>query len=126
MNTVRSLLVLMLSMAAAAGCTRPRASGDMAVSLPGDPSRGAELIARADCGVCHRIPGVLRARGRIAPPLTSFAERAWIAGEVPNTPETLVHWIQDPPSIVPNTAMPVLGISEADARDMAAYLYTLH
>ncbi|HEX6397344.1 MAG TPA: hypothetical protein VFZ95_07975, partial [Steroidobacteraceae bacterium] len=64
-------------------------------------------------------------RGRVGPPLTNFAQRAFIAGQVPNSPETLVRWIQNPPSIVPNTAMPVLGISEGDARDIAAYLYTL-
>jgi len=30
-----------------------------------------------------------------------------------------------PQSIEPGTAMPALGVSEARARDIAAYLYTL-
>jgi hypothetical protein len=32
----------------------------------------------------------------------------------------------NPPAIDPLTAMPATGISEAEARDAAAYLYTLH
>lgn len=116
--------VALLSLALLAGCSRSRA--DLAAALPGDPARGAALIEQVDCGVCHRIPGILRARGRVGPPLTAFAERAFIAGQVPNSPETLVRWIQNPPSLAANTAMPVLGISENDARDIAAYLYTLH
>ncbi len=41
---------------------------------------------------------------------------------LPNTPENLVRWIQQPEQIRPGTAMPNLGISEDDARDIAAYL----
>lgn len=122
----RHAIVLALGLAALAGCTRMRSAGDFAVSTPGDPDRGEKLIVANDCGVCHTIPGVARARGRVGPPLTGFAARAFIAGQVPNSPQTLVQWIQDPPSIAPNTAMPVLGISESDARDIAAYLYTLN
>ena len=62
----------------------------------------------------------------VGPPLDFFAERTYIGGELPNTPDTLVHWIMDAPSLIPATAMPRLGVSEADARDIAAYLYTLH
>ena len=126
MNHAQHLAALLLSIAMLAGCSGSPAGGEAAAAMPGDPDRGAELIAKVDCGVCHRIPGIVRARGRVGPPLTNFAERAFIAGQIPNSPETLVHWIQNPPSLVPNTAMPALGISEPDARDIAAYLYTLH
>jgi cytochrome c1 len=34
-------------------------------------------------------------------------------------------WLRDPPAIDPATAMPNLGLSEAEALDVAAYLYTL-
>jgi cytochrome c1 len=44
---------------------------------------------------------------------------------LPNTPQNLVAWIRDPPGIDPLTAMPASGMSEAEARDVAAYLYTL-
>ena len=125
MSATRAIGML-LGLLALAGCTRMRTAGDFAISTPGNADRGEKLIVANDCGVCHTIPGVARARGRIGPPLTGFAARAFIAGQVPNSPQTLVKWIQDPPAIAPETAMPVLGISESDARDIAAYLYTLN
>jgi cytochrome c1 len=57
--------------------------------------------------------------------LLFFSDRTFIAGEVPNTTENLIKWVRSPQSIEPNTAMPNLGLSEQEARDVAAYLYTL-
>jgi cytochrome c len=91
----------------------------------GDPARGKKQIVAYGCGSCHVIPGVGGARGLVGPPLTQFAHRAFIAGEVPNNSEFLVRWISVPQAIEPGTAMPNLGVSEAQARDIAAYLYTL-
>jgi cytochrome c1 len=71
------------------------------------------------------IPGVPAARGLVGPPLTAWASRAFIAGQLPNRPEHLVRWIQNPQAVEPRTAMPDLGVSLADAQDIAAYLYTL-
>ena len=34
-------------------------------------------------------------------------------------------WLLDPGAISPGSAMPALGLSEAEARDAAAYLFTL-
>jgi cytochrome c1 len=75
--------------------------------------------------VCHTIPGVLGARGIVGPPLTAFAHRAFIGGTIPNTPTNLVRWVLDPPAVDPRTAMPDLGLREQQARDVAAFLYTL-
>ncbi len=91
----------------------------------GDADRGKADIQKFSCGSCHAIPGVQGAEGRVAPPLDLFARRSFVGGEVPNTPENLVRWIRDPKSIEPGTAMPTLGVSEQQARDIAAYLYTL-
>jgi mono/diheme cytochrome c family protein len=91
-----------------------------------DSDRGAKLIVQYGCGNCHTVPGISRARGRVGPPLDFFSERSYIGGELPNTPETLVHWIMDAPALIPATAMPNLDVGERDARDIAAYLYTLH
>lgn len=91
----------------------------------GDPARGERAIVLYGCGACHTVPGVDGARGRVAPPLTAFAERAFVAGVLPNRPEELIRWIQDPPGVNPRTAMPNLGVTEQDARHIAAYLYTL-
>ena len=64
--------------------------------------------------------------GRVAPSLDDFAHRAVIAGILPNTPANLTRWLLDPPRISPRTAMPELGLTDQEARDVAAYLYTLH
>ena len=48
-----------------------------------------------------------------------------IAGKLANTPDNLVRWIRQPKTVKPLTAMPDMGVSEGDARDMAAYLATL-
>jgi cytochrome c1 len=71
------------------------------------------------------IPGIEGADGLVGPPLIHFGSRVYIAGEVTNTPEHLLAWIEAPQAIEPGTAMPNLGVSEAEARDIAAYLYTL-
>lgn len=92
----------------------------------GDADRGAHAIERYGCGACHVIPGVRSAVGMVGPPLIWFGRRTVIAGEVANTPDELVTWIMDPQRIEPRTAMPNLGVSEQDARDIAAYLYRLH
>lgn len=91
----------------------------------GDARRGRDVIQGYGCGSCHTIPGIRNAEGLVAPPLFWWSRRTFIAGEVPNTPENLVQWIRSPQSIEPHTAMPTLGISEQQARDAAAYLYTL-
>ena len=54
-----------------------------------------------------------------------MARRTYIAGRAPNTPETMVQWVRAPETIDPETAMPNLGLSAQQARDVAAYLFTL-
>jgi cytochrome c len=91
----------------------------------GDVGRGKLLLAQYQCGSCHRIPDVAAARGEVGPALDSFGRRSYIAGQIPNRPDALARWIVDPASLKPGTAMPAMGVSAADARDMAAYLYAL-
>jgi cytochrome c1 len=90
----------------------------------GSAERGREALVTYKCASCHIIPG-LESEGAIAPPLTNFAERHFIAGRLVNTPEKLVSWLLDPAAIRPGTMMPKSGATEAEAFDMAAYLYTL-
>jgi len=84
---------------------------------------GRGLIARYGCGACHAIPGVPGADAMAAPPLDHFYQRSYIAGRLPNTEENLIKWIQVPQQIEPGTAMPNLGVTQDEARDIAAYLY---
>ena len=91
----------------------------------GDAERGAAVLRAYGCSACHSIPGIPGADTFVGPPLENWAQRYYVAGSLPNTPENLIRWIQVPQEIEPGTAMPNLGVTEQDARDMAAYLYTL-
>src|SRR5690349_22235630 len=90
----------------------------------GDAVQGAAAISRYGCGSCHTVAGISSAHGLVGPPLTGVRDRMYIAGMLPNAPENLIHWIRDPKSINPKTAMPSLGLSQHDAADIAAYLYS--
>jgi len=115
----------LFALAAAAGC-RETAGGESRITVTeGDANRGKAAIATYGCGSCHVIPGIRTARGMAGPPLLFWSRRTLIAGEVPNTPDALVRWIETPQAIEPGTAMPNLSVSNGDARDIAAYLYTL-
>lgn len=89
----------------------------------GLPEVGRQLIVGYGCGACHRIPQVSGARGVVGPDLKGFAARSYIAGVLPNTPDNLVRWLQDPPSVNPGTAMPDMGITRQASRHIAAWLY---
>jgi len=108
-----------------AACTGGRSVFAYSAETGGNVKRGKDLIVHYDCGSCHSIPGIREARGLVGPPLILMGRRTYIAGEVPNTPDNLVKWLMDPKSIESGTAMPKLGLSEDQARDISAYLYTL-
>lgn len=91
----------------------------------GDREAGARMIEFYGCGGCHIIPGIDDADGLAGPPLTHWVERRYIAGALHNEPAELIRWIMDPQAIEPGTAMPTMAITEAQARDIAAYLYTV-
>lgn len=113
--------------AALLGACRDSRYHDEAIArmVGGNPDRGPALIRSYGCGTCHTVAGVTGANGLVGPPLTGIAQRAYIAGVLPNAPENMVRWIENPKAVDSLTAMPVLGVSPADARDIAAYLYTL-
>ena len=106
-----------------AGCRQGGAAAQHRV-VGGDAARGKARIVAYGCGSCHVIPGVPAATGRVDLLLTDVADRAYVAGALRNEPATLVRWIRTPQALQPGTAMPDLGVSEPDARDIAAYLYT--
>ncbi len=121
-----AVAVLALSLPLLATCGRAGAAvAPEQVVLGGDAERGRAAIHAYGCGACHEIPGAPGARGRVGPPLAGIASRAVIGGRLANTPENLIHWIREPQSVSPGTVMPDMGVTEADARDIAAYLYTL-
>lgn len=121
-RTAARLLAAVL-VAGLAGCTD--AKEEAARLTGGDPDQGAALIRKYGCSACHVIPGVEGARGMVGPPLNGIASRTYLGGQLPNTPENMMRWIQDPQSIERGTAMPNVGVSDREARHIAAYLYTL-
>ncbi|HET6632396.1 MAG TPA: cytochrome c oxidase assembly protein [Rhodanobacteraceae bacterium] len=90
-----------------------------------DPQRGAALINRYGCGGCHTIPGISGADGLVGPPLTHWSQRSYIAGLLANNPDNLSLWISHPQKVLPGVDMPDMGVSTADAEDIAAYLETI-
>jgi mono/diheme cytochrome c family protein len=107
---------------ALAGC---EADAPPQAQWTGDPVTGRMVIATKGCGVCHQVPGVPGATGVVGPSLRGFAGRALIAGQHVNEPQVLVSWLRDAPQLSPGTGMPAMPITEPEARDVAAYLYTL-
>jgi cytochrome c1 len=117
-------VLIALAAAAAGACGDARGAPALKVE-GGDAARGERAIAAYGCGTCHMIPGIREATGMVGPPLTAFARRTIIAGRMPNTADALVRWIRTPQEVDPGTAMPDLNVTERDAKDIAAYLYTL-
>jgi cytochrome c len=91
--------------------------------VSGDRQIGKVLLADYGCASCHRIKGIDPKPGLAGPPLEDIAKGSYIAGILPNSEDNMVRWIVHPRQISPGTAMPDLGVSPAQARDMAAYLY---
>jgi mono/diheme cytochrome c family protein len=86
---------------------------------------GKFLISQYMCATCHEIPGIAGADNTVGPPLAGFARRTFIAGTLRNTQDNLARWLRDPQSVRPMSAMPDLGIGDAQAQAIAAYLLTL-
>jgi cytochrome c len=91
----------------------------------GNARRGVTSIHKYGCGSCHTIPGVRDAHSSVGPDLSGVASRVYIAGVLTNSPDHMVDWIRNPQAIDEKTAMPNLSVNAGDARDIAAYLYTL-
>jgi cytochrome c oxidase subunit 2 len=90
----------------------------------GPAADGAAVFAASACVGCHTVRGV--SAGVLGPDLTHFGRRQTLgAGLLPNTLENLTAWILDPQRLKPGVKMPALGLSEAQARSVAAYLTSL-
>jgi cytochrome c len=111
--------------AALSSCQQAELERKAEAMTGGNPRRGVEAIRKHGCASCHTIPGVPGATALVGPNLQQVASRMYLAGVLPNTPDNMVRWIQHPRDVDPLTAMPNLGVNDADARDIASYLYTL-
>jgi cytochrome c2 len=117
-----ALILVLAGAALTAGCDDGRTT---AIALTGgNPDGGKAAIRKYGCWTCHTIPGIHGANAVVGPPLDKVANRAYVAGH-PNSPEHLMNWIRHPQQVRNPTPMPDMGVTESDARDIAAYLYTL-
>lgn len=98
----------------------PPAAGAPATTA--DSARGRLALTQYACQSCHLIPGVTGPQTFVGPNLEGLAQRSFIAGKLPRSEANLIRWIRTPQEVKPGSAMPQLGVSERDARDMAAYL----
>ena len=89
----------------------------------GNIDRGKQRFVAYGCGGCHSLTGVPGARGLIGPTLDGIGSRVMLGGRLENTPQNLMRWVADPQGVSPGTAMPNLGLTPRDQRDIAAFLY---
>lgn len=89
----------------------------------GDATLAPAIFRRYGCAGCHTIPGIAGADGKVGGALSGLREQNYVGGVLNNTPDNLIQWIVSPPSFSPRTAMPATGITEEEARHVAAYLY---
>jgi cytochrome c len=125
-----TVILVALVSAAGAGYTaysRQQQLEDQVSQLTaGDPAHGRDLAQSKGCVGCHNIPGTRGPRGNVGPPLDGIANRVYIGGVLLNTPDNLRQWLLDPPRIDPKSAMPAVGLTDQEARDLSAFLYTLN
>ena len=113
---------------------RPRAGARVRAKAPRFPrhtppppvdsaAAGEKLFTAKGCVACHSLVAVDAPKGMIGPNLANVGARSYIAaGTLKNTDENLAHWIRDPQGIKKGVLMPNLGVSETDAKALAAFL----
>lgn len=113
---------LLVCAALASGCAKEEPASRV---VGGDPERGRLLVQQYQCAACHFIPEVQGPNGDAGPSLESMGRLSYIAGSIPNQPENMIRFLQNPPAVKPGTLMPALGITDDEARHMAAFMYSL-
>jgi mono/diheme cytochrome c family protein len=103
----------------------PPLPADQAPTREPDLARGKRALEQFGCIACHEIPGLVGPEARLGPTLEGIGSRTMLGGVLPNSPSNMALWLRAPQAFSPHSAMPMLGVAERDARDMAAYLATL-
>ena len=97
--------------------------GAQAVTTP-DARTGQRLFGER-CAGCHSVRGT-SAAGMQAPDLTHLASRRLIAaGQMTNTAEHRLDWIEHAQRIKSDSLMPSIALSASEAAALSAYLTTL-
>lgn len=100
---------------------------DTALGVRAEPAQiahGKQLLSERACVGCHQISGA----GLASPPQNQPPQRT--LGLAPDLrfarersePDAIARWLLDPSKVKHDAAMPKLGLSPDDARDLAAFL----
>jgi cytochrome c len=122
-QSVIAAWVLMTVAVLSSGCDRQ--NSNIAAASTQTNSAPKYLMIHYGCPTCHVIPGVPGAVGTVGPSLHGLSRRSYLAGKLPNTHANLELWISHPQQFEPGTAMPEMGVTADDARQIAAYLDTV-
>ena len=122
----RLTFLLLVALACNRAETPRQSTAPAAASTDPKVAQGRQLVVQYGCTVCHAIPTVEGNHGALGPSLAGVASRPAISyGVVKNTPENLAQYVQNPASLNPQSSMPPIGLSDADADAVAAFLLTL-
>jgi cytochrome c oxidase subunit II len=97
-------------------------------SFPGNAAatEGQRVFLHSACINCHAVKGTV-ANGVFGPDLTHLASRETLAsGPIPNNPENLRKWIEDPNVMKPGSLMPAMHLNDHELDVITAYLTQLH
>ncbi len=88
-------------------------------------AQGRKQFESQACINCHAVNGTV-ANGRFGPDLTHLMSRDTLAsGAMPNTPENLARWIDDPDTFKHGSLMPSMHLTKTQIDQITAYLVTL-
>jgi cytochrome c oxidase subunit II len=98
-------------------------AGQRSANQDAQYAAGQKLFASKGCVACHSLQAVNAPKGMVGPNLANVGARSYIgAGTLKNTDANLARWIRDPQGIKKGVLMPNLGLTEADAQALAAFL----
>jgi cytochrome c len=115
----------MVALAVVSSCRDTSVERRAAAMTGGDVSRGRAAISKYGCAGCHSFTCFDNAGSSVGTTLDRIASSTLLGRQLPNTPENIMKWLQDPQQIDPKSPMPDMGVTDGDARDIAAFLYTL-
>lgn len=105
-------------------------AGDAAELTGADVARGRALVDQRGCGFCHSMSGTPKLANTTPsnmPKAPALKDALLLAPDLAQTRKRfkrshLVKWLMDPRSVKRDALMPKSGLSEAQARDVAAFL----
>ena len=95
-----------------------------AIAPKGDAAKGKELFESVGCKACHVTEKGSEARRSEGSKERDYAPNLWNIADKAK-PEWIYSWVKNPKAMWPETKMPDLRLSDAEAANLTAYLLTL-